>query len=711
MKRFQALLRIFMIVLVVFIAWTLRARAVSMLPIDFDEDDYLRAGQEYAHLIRTSDWAGFQETNYRTEHPPLAKIAYGIVFFYLPEQPLVDDVAITSAPARNLPKDLLRAGRNEAAVFGTLTAALLALVNPLGGLVLAVHTFTIKYTSQIMLDGLSALLSLGTILAYAQYKKNKQISWMVISAFLLGLAADSKYLHGTVGFSILVDYLLAHKEALTERKYKSLLPILGWGILSLVVFFAANPYLWPNPVGRLQESFSSVTYTVTNPNVESANFPIWQPFVWITMTPAFWHEGVFLVAGDFFIALFAILGFTRLWKKERVYALWLAFAMLTLLLWPTKWPQYILILTAPLSLSAGEGIRGFWQSIVTWWQARSTRAKIKYSPKESRQAIPWLTPGLIAFTLLTLLPFIFQIVVSLTDFNRASIRDGFQGGIWREFIGGITGQVPPIDPEFPFDSNKVQYTGFASFSPIFDYITGSGILVFNVIWAAAAITLQTILGLGLALLLNQKGVGFKKFWQAVFILPWAIPELIGALLWLNILVPDIGFLSLAAQKYGESFPLNFLIGWQDTPNLWLAVLLVPAAWYGFPLIMLASSAGLKMIPKDVFEAAAIDGANLWQTFRYITLPLLMPLLLPAIIIRAIFAFNQFYLFQAFQYSVFQATSLASFSYNLFNPSGFFGMNGQFSASAVVNIFTVIILAGLVALFNRETRSKEEWKNA
>ena len=120
---------------------------------------------------------------------------------------------------------------------------------------------------------------------------------------------------------------------------------------------------------------------------------------------------------------------------------------------------------------------------------------------------------------------------------------------------------------------------------------------------------------------------------------------------------------------------------------------------------------VEMIPTDVFEAAAIDGATLWQTFRFITLPLLMPLLLPAIIIRAIFAFNQFYLFQAFQYTVFQATTLASFSYNLFNPSGFFGMNGQFSASAIVNIITVIILAGLVALFNRETRLKEEMKNA
>jgi ABC-type sugar transport system permease subunit len=123
--------------------------------------------------------------------------------------------------------------------------------------------------------------------------------------------------------------------------------------------------------------------------------------------------------------------------------------------------------------------------------------------------------------------------------------------------------------------------------------------------------------------------------------------------------------------------------------------------------MFASSAGLKMIPKDVYEAAAIDGATLWQTFKFITLPLLLPLLLPAIIIRAIFAFNQFYLLWAFQYWKEQSSTLALLSYNLFSPT--FG--GQFSASAIVNIITVIILIGFVVLFNRETRSKEEMKNA
>jgi ABC-type sugar transport system permease subunit len=111
---------------------------------------------------------------------------------------------------------------------------------------------------------------------------------------------------------------------------------------------------------------------------------------------------------------------------------------------------------------------------------------------------------------------------------------------------------------------------------------------------------------------------------------------------------------------------------------------------------------LKLVPLEVFDAAQLDGANAWQTFRHVTWPLLMPLVVPAIIIRGIFAFNQFYLFQAFQIG--QGT-LATLSYNFFNPSGYF-INGQFAISAVLNIITMLILVGFVVLFNRWSKAGE-----
>jgi ABC-type sugar transport system permease subunit len=698
----KTILRIFSILSVLFIAWTLRVNAVQKLSIDYDEDDYTRAGQEYAHLIRTSNWYGFLETNYRPEHPPLAKIVIGVSFLSAPEADLVADRPTTSEPNKYLPRPLVTAGRTINAIFGWLTVGLLAIVNPLAGLALATHTFTIKYVSQIMIEALPALTSFITALAYLQFKKNRKTGWLVTSAIFLGLTAASKYLYCVVGVAILVDWFMDAREREEIKPFFK--QALLWGVLGVVIFFAANPFLWADPIQRLLESvFYHAGYSTGAEEVQEAGFPVWQVFNWLVFSPSVWHPNVFAFSPDFLIAIFAVFGLSALWKKERLYILWLGTAILFLLFWPTKWPQYILTFTVPLSLAAAEGLHQTWQGILA--ALKSNRQP--FNKKETRQSIPWLIPGLLAFTLLTLLPFLFQLGVSITDFNSRSIRDGFQGGIWREVSGGLTGQIEPANSEFPFNAPEVQYTGFSGYLPIFQFITADGVLVFNILWMVASTSLQVILGLGLAILLNQRGVTLAKFWQALFILPWAIPEFIGALLWLNIFVPEIGWLSLAAKKYGEAFPLQFLIGWEQTPSLWFFVFLIPAVWYGFPLIMLAANAALKTIPKEIFEAAAMDGANSWQMVRHMTLPLMMPVLLPAVIIRGIYAFNQFYLFQAF---LFAQSTLATLSYNLFNPnSGFRG--GQFAVSAIINVITVLILIVLVAQFNRQMQTREEFRNA
>jgi hypothetical protein len=77
-KWIRVSLSVFLVLGVIALAWAIRWHALTTLNIDYDEDDYLRAGQEFSHLIRTKDWAGFLNTNYRPEHPPLAKIMVGI---------------------------------------------------------------------------------------------------------------------------------------------------------------------------------------------------------------------------------------------------------------------------------------------------------------------------------------------------------------------------------------------------------------------------------------------------------------------------------------------------------------------------------------------------------------------------------------------------------------------------------------------------------
>ncbi len=702
----KTITRLVGVLIVLALAWTLRLRAVERLPIDYDEDDYLRAGQQFAHLIRTGDWSGFLETNYRPEHPPLAKIAYGLGILNLPEEPLIAGVEITANPASSLPENLLQRARREAAFFGTLTAGLLALVNPLGGLFLAVHTWTIKYTSQVMLDGLSALLSLSMVLAYVRYKKTRQTAWLVGSAILLGLAADSKFLHGTIGFAVLIDWFLEAKGNNDLSRYyrKAFL----WGLLSLFVFFIANPFLWPDPLGRLRETLNAVSYTATNPNVEKAGYPFWQQLNWLSMSvPWPVNPPAFVLMADTFIAILAVVGFRRVWDRKRVFAIWLVFGLAVLLLWRTKWPQYILVVTAPLSLAAGEGVIVLWQGLLGRWRERKLQPAAAAIKSDLRRALPWLVPGLVAFAVLTLFPLIFQFGVSLTDFNVSSIRDGFQGGIWRAVREGLTGQVSATPVDIGTRSNQVSYVGLGAYPAVFSFISGSGdgwsILFFNVMWTILSVVLQGALGLGVALLLWQRGVRLGKFWQALFILPWAIPEMIGATMWLNVFERDWGWLSLAADKYGPGSVFGSLQALSEaSPSFWLVTFLIPAVWYGFPFMMLAASVGLKAIPHPVFDAAAIDGANVFQTFRYVTWPLLLPLLLPAVIIRGIFAFNQFYLFQVF---FFQEATLATLSYNVFNPSGF-GSSGQFALSATINIIAVIFLIGFIIFFNRWSKAEE-----
>lgn len=702
-KNLRTFLSLFSALLVFAVAFGFRTHAANNLTIDFDEDDYLRAGQEFAHLIRTDNWFGFLETNYRPEHPQLAKIMFGLSVIGLPEEPLIADLPITANPARNLPPDLLAAARKMSAIWGALTAMLLALINPLGGLILAMHSFTIKYTSQVMLDGFASLMSASTALMY-YFSKGKngksKTALLAASAIFLGVSASSKYLHSAVGFAILIDWFLSAKEA-NEIKRFFRITIL-WGLLSLIAFFVFNPFYWPNPLERIQVTYEAVSATTTNPNVVKANLPIWQPLVHLSSSvPWFWNEEGFLFRVDGIIFIFALFGLADTWRKNRFVAIWLFVDIFILLAWRTKWAQYILVATAPLAFVAAEGVKATGRNIAEWWRTGHQRGKeaVKPSRKETMRALPWLIPGLIAFAVLTIFPLLFQFAVSLIDLNSSTLRDGFQGGIWREFWGGITGQVKASD--FVQDG-KIHFVGLGVYLYIFNMVGAMGLPFFNTMWTILSVTLQTVLGIGAALLLWQRGIKFRKGWQALFILPWAIPEAIGAMLWLNIFIPLWGWLSLAEQKFGTTLPLGVFTNWERSQNSALVVLLIAALWYGFPFMMLAASAGLKLLPQEVFDAASIDGATPWQAFRYVTWPLLMPLVMPAIIIRAIFAFNQFYLFQMFNFinEDFNMYTFARLSYIAVYDWRWF------TGSAIINIITILFLAVFIFLFNRWSKAGE-----
>ncbi|MBI5565209.1 MAG: ABC transporter permease subunit [Chloroflexi bacterium] len=702
----KRLARVLSILAVTLLALGLRLDAVKKLPIDYDEDDYLRAGQIYATGMQQGDWSVFTRENYRTEHPPLTKIADALAIVGLPPAREIPDRPTTANPASSLPQPHLTFARLMQAAFGTLAVFAVALINPIAGLFLAIDTWTIKYTSQVMLEALPALTSLLTVMFYLKSKRRFN-KWSLLSAIMLGLTASSKYTYALVGVVVAAYWLWdtrPGREGETGRSvWKWLTPIVGWGVIALIVFFISDPYLWPDPINRLIDSVAYHSrYATTATEVAEANFPIWQPLVWLSESVPY-HPGLFTFMLDAAIFLLAILGLRRLWRTHRLYALWLIVAVAFLFYWPTKWPQYVLILTVPLSLAASEGLHGnVLEPIGRWitahrskrWQ-RPTAASIKLAWRQTRTAAPWLLPGLITLGVIALFPLIFQLAMSLTDLSSRSLRDGMRGGVWRAVGEGLTGQAPTV-PMTLFDNRAATQVNYAGSQLLLQLIGGAGadILVFNILWTAMVVALQAALGIAVALMLNRRGVRFKGWWRTLFILPWAIPEFVGALMWSQVFEPTNGWISLYT---GAEFQ------WQSNPAAALAIMLVAGLWIGWPVMMLAATAGLKMIPPEVNDAAAIDGASAWRTFRSITWPLLLPVLAPVLIIRTIFAFNQFYLFYVMQ-PPFPIYTLSTISFFFFDATSGFG--GQFAVSAALNVFTVIVLFVLISWFTRRTQAAE-----
>jgi ABC-type sugar transport system permease subunit len=707
------------------VAFGLRARAVRQLPVDYDEPIYLRAAQDYSRAVKAGNWGEIIQYDDNLEHPPLMKLVYAGVLRFLPEAEEVPLKPVNAPPPASLPEPIFTASRYTALAFGVLEVLVIALISPLAGLFLAIHTFTIKYTSQVYLEALPAFTSALVVWAYArairgEREKEGRVNdprwgWLVASALALGLTAASKYIYAVVGFAVLLHWVWSLQK---DRwlSWKTLSPILIWGGAALVFFFAADPFLWPNPLGRLKESLLySVEYT-QSAHVQGANAPFWQPLVTL-FQPVPWHPGVFLLPLDALITFLALMGLPDLGRKKPLYVFWLGTGLVFLFLWPTKWPQYTLILTAPLTVAAAEGVNGIvvkggkkgWKALLKRFRVRPRAAAPGRQQARFRKWVrvtAWVLPGVLVLGGIALYPMLFQFAMSLTDFAAPAIRDGLTGGVWREVWQGLTGQVDPVEVRLFSSSRAAREVHYAGTTLLRGLFLGAGaeVLAFEIIWTVLAVVLQTALGVGVALVLHRPQVRFKGFWRTLFILPWAIPEFVGGIAWAQTFDPQFGWFNQAAESWFQRPPdipgvTGFAVQWQDDPSAALLVLLIAGTWYGFPLMMLAASAGLKMLPRDVYEAAEIDGANGWQKFYHLTRPLLLPLLAPAVIIRTIYAFNQFYLFYALN-PPWPAATLATVSFFVF------GEGGQYATSAAINILTVVVLTVIILAFNRGSSASE-----
>jgi multiple sugar transport system permease protein len=167
--------------------------------------------------------------------------------------------------------------------------------------------------------------------------------------------------------------------------------------------------------------------------------------------------------------------------------------------------------------------------------------------------------------------------------------------------------------------------------------------VFNtLVYTIVATVLKFGLGLWLALLLNHT-IPFKAFIRAIVLLPYIIPTVLSAIAFWWIYDPQFSIVSWSLQKMGL---IDQFIDFLGVP--WNARWSVIAAnvWRGIPFVAICLLAGLQTISPSLYEAAALDGANAWQRFRHVTLPMLMPILSVVLTFSVLFTFTDFQLIYA-----------------------------------------------------------------
>jgi arabinogalactan oligomer/maltooligosaccharide transport system permease protein len=144
------------------------------------------------------------------------------------------------------------------------------------------------------------------------------------------------------------------------------------------------------------------------------------------------------------------------------------------------------------------------------------------------------------------------------------------------------------------------------------------------------------LTLALALLLKQPWLRLKGLYRALLILPWAVPNYITALVWKGMFHKQYGAINNLLAFFGiES------VGWFSSFWTSFSANVITNTWLGFPFMMVVALGALQSIPNDLYEAADVDGASPWQQFRQITLPLLRPAMVPAVLLGMIWTFNMF----------------------------------------------------------------------
>ena len=228
---------------------------------------------------------------------------------------------------------------------------------------------------------------------------------------------------------------------------------------------------------------------------------------------------------------------------------------------------------------------------------------IMTSLNENKTAYFFIAPAFFAVFAIIIFPFGYNIFISFSNFSLKTFRN------W-ELIG-IHNYVSVFkDPQF--------------------YL----VLTKTLIWTFVNLSFHVVLGIILAVLINRT-LPAKPILRTALIIPWAVPQYISALTWRGMFNQEYGSINLILEKFLHLGPVQ----WLSSPTEAFIACILTNVWLGFPFMMIVALGGLQSIPNDLYEAAQVDGASRWQQFWHITLPMLKPVMVPAVILGMIWTFN------------------------------------------------------------------------
>jgi multiple sugar transport system permease protein len=293
--------------------------------------------------------------------------------------------------------------------------------------------------------------------------------------------------------------------------------------------------------------------------------------------------------------------------------------------------------------------------------ARYRRLRASLAP------LPWIGPAILLIALVVIWP---VVVMVQTSFQNVSAL-------------GIT----------------LGSAGLRNYSAVLENPNLPGILVRTVIWVAAVVGVTMLISLGLAQVFNQRFPG-RRVARWAIIAPWATSVLMTALIFRWMLDADHGVINVFLHSVGivSSFDSNEA-DWLGRPDSALIWMIVVAVFVSLPFTTYVLLAGLQTIPGELYEAARVDGASPWQSYRRITLPLLRPAFLIGMVINLMNVFNSFPIIWEMTNGGpgYQTSTSTIFMYDLKNT-----FVGQSAAMSIINFAFVVVIVAIFVRLNRRS---------